>query len=160
LAPITALPETSPWALKSPVDSVLVVAAHRVVLVLVRRNRLELILGHVEHDAFAVVADLQILPVQAGVALADAEEAADADDHAVDLAVGVEIDRFDLADRVVVRILDVAPDQLAGIGRGRRRHVLGRGAGRRLAGGGRRMRGLCAGRAGDAGDHGGEQSVS
>ena len=93
--------------------------AHLRVAIRVWRHGLELVLGDIDHDLLAVVADLQILPSQADQAFPHAEEATDTHDHAVDLAVGVDIDRFDLANRLVLRVLDVAADQLLGVGAGR-----------------------------------------
>ena len=98
-------------------------AAPRLVLVLVLRLGLEFVLGHVDRDLLAVVGDPEIGPGDADLAVADAQETADARQDAVDLAVLVDVDRLDLADRLTVGVLDVAADQLAGVGSGRRRHL-------------------------------------
>ena len=98
------------------------------------RHPLQLVLGGVDHDLLAVVADAQVLPRDPHVALAHAQETADAQDHAVDLAVGVDVDRFDLAHGLVLRVLDVAADQLLGVGAGRHGRHLGIGRPRRRGG--------------------------
>jgi hypothetical protein len=72
--------------------------------------------------------DLQVGPGDADLTVADAQEAADVRHHAVDLAVLGEIDRLDLADRLAFGVLDVAADQLAGVGGGRRTIALLAGA--------------------------------
>jgi hypothetical protein len=52
--------------------------------------------------------------------LADAEEAADADDDGPNLAVLVDGDAVDFAYGLALRILDIATDELVGIDLGRR----------------------------------------
>src|SRR5205814_10068008 len=66
-------------------------AAYLGVAIGIGRHPLELVLGRVDHDLLAVAAAGQVLPGYAHAALAHAQEAADAKDHAVDLAIGIDV---------------------------------------------------------------------
>jgi hypothetical protein len=107
--------------------------AVRRVGVLVLGFCLQLVLGEIDGDLLPVLGDIEFAPVQANLALAHAQEAADADHDAVDVAVLADEDRLDLTDRLVLSILDVAANQLACVGAGLGRHRLhgGRTDGRR-----------------------------
>lgn len=97
---------------------------------------LQLVLGHVDHDFLAVVLNVQVGPGDVYLALTEPEKAADPDHDAVDVAIGADVDRRDLPDRVVLGILNLAADQLARVGcRGGRRQRADRRLRRRRAGG-------------------------
>jgi len=58
------------------------------VAVLVFRLGLQLVPGHVDHDLLAVVLNVQVGPGDLYLALTEPEKAADADQDAVDVAIG------------------------------------------------------------------------